>query len=379
MTVIYVFHTFLMGGATLSMLQLILDLREKGLVEPIVVVPKRNNIRSKWTLYEELSKHKIKCYAYRYYWYEDTTWIAALIKNVLNFVLFPFIIHSLKHVKADMVHSASSVINLGAKISRKKMIPHIWHLREFGDKDFHYRYPFGQNCYKHLLQEAERYIAISKVIAVHYQKMIPSSKTRIVYNGVKPPSERFYAGHDGETLNICLVGRLMPAKNQMMAVKAVDLLVNQRGYTGFHLYLIGEGKEDYIKKLRNVIDDFKLNEYITLTGEKQNISQVLSNMDIGLMLSECEAFGRVTVEYMMHGLAVIASDTGANLELVKNGETGFIVKYNDIEALVDSIIELSNRNTLILISQKAQTYALNSFTSDRNTNEIYDVYKEVCN
>jgi glycosyltransferase involved in cell wall biosynthesis len=47
-------------------------------------------------------------------------------------------------------------------------------------------------------------------------------------------------------------------------------------------------------------------------------------MNIGLMCSRDEAFGRVTIEFMLHKMPVIASNSGANPELVINRINGDI-------------------------------------------------------
>ena len=89
------------------------------------------------------------------------------------------------------------------------------------------------------------------------------------------------------------------------------------------------------------------------------------------MLSKNEAFGRVTVEYMMHGLAVIASNAGANEEIISNNEDGLIYHLGDSEELAICMKRLiDDQSFMIELSEKGRQKALNRFTSDKNTKAV---------
>ena len=103
-------------------------------------------------------------------------------------------------------------------------------------------------------------------------------------------------------------------------------------------------------------------------------------MDVGLMLSKSEAFGRVTVEYMFNNLAVIASDTGANPELVNDRKTGYLYKLGDIASLADKMEQLiNNRDLLMEMASNGYHYAIQTFPSEKNTTAVYELYQKVQN
>ena len=69
-----------------------------------------------------------------------------------------------------------------------------------------------------------------------------------------------------------------------------------------------------------------------------------------------EAYGNVIVEAMACGVPVIAYDLGGPGELIENGFNGFLVKPNDIEALIKatkSISEIKRKNCRTWFEQKA--------------------------
>ena len=55
----------------------------------------------------------------------------------------------------------------------------------------------------------------------------------------------------------------------------------------------------------------------------------MSIADVILVCSQWEAFGRITVEAMLTGKAVIASANGGTTELIKDGENGLLYTYGN--------------------------------------------------
>ena len=81
----------------------------------------------------------------------------------------------------------------------------------------------------------------------------------------------------------------------------------------------------------------------------------------------------------MHGqLGVIASDSGANPELIEDGVTGLLFKSGDAKSLADCILRLYNdRELLIRLSHAAKEKARKEYTQQKNAESIYQVYQEI--
>jgi glycosyltransferase involved in cell wall biosynthesis len=285
----------------------------------------------------------------------------------------------LRNKHFDIVHSNTSVIDTGAYLSYFKKIPHIWHLREFGKKDFSLESCLGNRYEKWIYSKCWKFIAISKAVKNEYKSIIPESKISLIYNGILPPNHQYIANHSSSKIQFCIVGRIENNKNQLEALKACKLLKDE-GYKNFHLTIIGPSDNVYSKSLIKYIDDNELNEFVHMTGEIFNVSEVLSKMDVGLMLSNNEAFGRVTVEYMMHNLAVIASNTGANSELIANNETGLLYSPgNHIELKNKMKFIINNKKAMLNLAIKGKKEAIVRYNSKINTNCVYELYCEAMN
>ena len=99
---------------------------------------------------------------------------------------------------------------------------------------------------------------------------------------------------------------------------------------------------------------------------------------MGLTCSRSEGFGRVTAEYMHAGLAVIASDTGANPELVENGINGFLYRNGDVVDLSKRIaFFMDNREEIKRCGERGLEIARTKFTATKNADAIYDLYESI--
>lgn len=79
---------------------------------------------------------------------------------------------------------------------------------------------------------------------------------------------------------------------------------------------------------------------------------------------------------MMQNLAVIASDTGANPEIISDGEIGMLYPSGDARQLADKMLALlQNRNLLMRIAANGKQRALECFSSVKNSDSIFNLYK----
>ncbi len=276
-----------------------------------------------------------------------------------------------KEQRIDVIHSNTSVINIGALISKYSGIPHIWHIREFGNLDFnmHFLEPKWYVS-KFLNRYTDRFICISKAIMEHYQNL-DSNKKVLVYNGISNDAiieEHEKIAHQG--IHILIAGRISETKGQHEAVAACELLV-KRGIDDFELFLAGSGDVYF------VISD-GLKEKVHILGQVDNMCDVRKHIDIELVCSKAEAFGRVTAEAMLAEIPVIGSKTGGTPELINDGVDGFLYDRGDIEMLANKIeILIKDKSLLKEMGRAAQEKAKKLFTIQRCVDEIEAVYKDV--
>ncbi|MDE5871792.1 MAG: glycosyltransferase family 4 protein [Muribaculaceae bacterium] len=374
--VLFVTHYRELYGANNSLMQMILELRDKGII-PKVLMPDYE-IQPGNDLGQELDKLGIEHLSARIRFDKHPDWKKAVPSYILNLLRRRDSLDSILGMDFDIIHSNSSIISIGSYIAGKLGKPHIWHLREFGDLDYGMRTPFGKWFQKIIYGGNNTFIAISDSIRSHYSRWIGKQDIRVIYNGIKPSPKRQPEMH--EIIEICIVGYIQREKGQLELIKAADILVNGRNIKNLHITLVGRSDYKYAEKINQYINERRLSDIVTMTGGRNDVPDLLTKMDIGVMASSHEAFGRTTVEYMMAGLAVIASDGGANKEIVTDGDTGLIYKSGDPESLADRIESLiSNPEERERLAVNARKSAEKNFSSRANSDAVYNLYKEILN
>ena len=374
MRVLFITHTNGLDGANRSLLQLARELRDNHNVEPVVVCPRDRN---SYILTDAYAKEGIKCMPAPLVKFKlvGRKSIAAKCLLAVSFIIHDlYLIYALRNVKFDLVHSNTSVIDMGAYLARWRGVPHVWHLREFGYEDFGLKSVFGKRYERWIYKKCSASIAISKAIE-HKFKPIFGKRLRLIYNGIVPKEEALSATHTNSVLTFCIAGRLEPNKNQMEVLKACQLLKSE-SESAFRLLVIGAGGNTaYIEELKKYVADNNLDGNVVFMGYRDDVPDVLRQCDVGIMSSTNEAFGRVTVEYMMQNLAVIASDTGANPEIINDGETGLLYHSGDAGQLADRMrMLMEDRDLLLRIAANGKRQAHERFSSVKNSDSIYELY-----
>ena len=155
MTVLYVLiSTDPFGGATKSFLILLQGVLKSG-VNAIVVVPDTDGI------YDTLCGMGVKVVVVSS---KGNTWTGArtlkhkilyilrqLGRMVVNLLAYRKIEKLLRDEKIDIIHSNNTVTGLGRHLAECRNIPHLYHVREYGDKDFGLRYfPTTRSFHRYL-------------------------------------------------------------------------------------------------------------------------------------------------------------------------------------------------------------------------------------
>lgn len=171
------------------------------------------------------------------------------------------------------------------------------------------------------------------------------------------------------------VGRLVPEKGPDLLVEALARLPSAR------LVLVGGGPE--ARPLSDLARRSGVDDRVVVTGpvESLRVPRLMTAFDALVLPSRTtpgwsEQFGRVLVEAMACGVAVVGSDSGAIPEVV--GEAGRIVPEDDTEALVDTLAELRERSGLRdELAERGRARVLRRFTQDRVADETVGFYERL--
>lgn len=362
-------------GANISMISLIKDLRERYQVESCVVIPdvidgdlEKILIEEEidymvhpmkpWVVSENASHKILRCI---WIYFKNLIYTNSLFKK-------------LKGSKFQIVYSNNSTIQLGSYIAEKMHIPHVWHIREFGKKDYSIIYCCPKWFVRRRYKKASRVITISHELFKEIVREYHLSNAIMIYNGVGMETIAKEKINLDDELRFCNVGAIQSGKNQLELLQATKLLI-EGNVDNLHIYIVGDGSE-YREQLEEYCKDNGLEKYVTFCGYQSDIPEILRKMDVGVICSNSEAFGRVTCEYMCASMPVIGAASGGTVEIIEDGINGFLYAAGEVQMLAEKMqLLIKDRKCLKFMSENAYQQACSKFTLKKNTDEIY---KELC-
>ncbi|MDR2270654.1 MAG: glycosyltransferase [Sphingobacterium sp.] len=222
----------------------------------------------------------------------------------------------------------------------------------------------------HINEDLKRHFKIRKPLAVIYN---PVDITEV-------SKSNLLAEPENRVINIISVGKIIPIKNHLMILKAINSLGG-----GYRLTLVGKRIND--GQIISFIKEKGLENSVHLTGDVKNVNQFLIGNDIFVLSSNTEGFPNVILEAMAVGLPIISTNClSGPLEILNENENinlnegefylakyGILINVDDKEALVNAILYFKNNpDKLRYYKEKsllrAQKYSVNN---------IYKEFKEL--
>jgi glycosyltransferase involved in cell wall biosynthesis len=285
-------------------------------------------------------------------------------------------IRLIKKHKPDLVITNTITIPAGALASRFTGVKHIWYIHEFGWEDHKLRYYFGERLSHRVISMWSRRVIVNSLATKSkYDKSIPARKVGLLYYAVTPDGYLF--NRDTKTtftsespMGVIIVGLVAENKGQMEAVRAIELLVKEKGYY-IRLTLLGAINNQYSRHVSGYVDNNELSGVVSILSFTKDPWPIIASHDVSLNCSVCEAFGRITVESMKMGIPVIASNSGANPELVSHGETGLLYEQGNVKSLAEKLEYFYlNPEKIWSIGHNAFMWASNRFNMKRFARDL---------
>jgi glycosyltransferase involved in cell wall biosynthesis len=224
-----------------------------------------------------------------------------------------------------------------------------------------HRWPYGEAWAERMRRwaaSAERIIVQSEKQMERAERVLPVDPARyaLIANGYDPDHFtvhdvdrakvwRAALGEDfGDAPVILYVGRFTEVKRVPLLIEAYERArpgFNQRaplvlvgGFPGEHE---AEHPSDAIARVgaRDV--------HLAGWHEHDELPDMLNAADAIVLPSVREQFGQVLVEGMACGLPAIAVDAHGPADIVRHGETGWLVEPDDLEGLANALVEAVNR------------------------------------
>ncbi|WP_110516235.1 glycosyltransferase family 4 protein [Herpetosiphon llansteffanensis] len=170
-----------------------------------------------------------------------------------------------------------------------------------------------------------------------------------------------------------LIGRLEIQKAQDIFIQAAALVLQHSPDAEF--WLAGEGTQE--ANFRQLAANLAIEHAIKFLGPRDDIPEVLSQVDVLVSTSRWEGFATVILEAMAARTPIIASDIGGNNEQVVDGETGLLVEAENASAVAEAMIwMLEHRSEAALMGQRGYEWG-QQFTMERTAAQYEAIYERL--
>jgi glycosyltransferase involved in cell wall biosynthesis len=238
-------------------------------------------------------------------------------------------------------------------------------------------------------------LANSHYTASWVRDVAPRARLEVVHNGVDlerfDPSRidragaRAALGAAAGRLLLGVVAQLTPWKGQDTAIEALRLL-SAEGIDA-HLLLIGSAKfvarstrfdnEAYVARMRSLIAAARLGDRVSWLGEREDVPELMRALDVLLLPSWEEPFGRALIEAMSLGVPVVATNVGGPPEIVEDGREGYLLAPRDPAAWARAIARIAESPARAAEMGRAGRLRVEqSFTLERQVAATLAVYED---
>jgi len=210
--------------------------------------------------------------------------------------------------------------------------------------------------------------------ALHIRKVID-----VVYNGIKLDSFenmitrndfRKKLGLEENDLVVASIGTLIPRKGMDVLIRAAKIVLEEVPKAKF-IIIGGGNKEPY----ELIAKELKIEGRVIFTGLlKEYPFDILKGTDVYVSASFAESFGLSIAEAEILEIPVVATRVGGVLEVVNDGNTGFLVTSGDSKALAEKISLLLKDSALRKeMGRKGKKWVCDNFDLRKKVEELLEV------
>ncbi len=322
-------------GARRSLLTLVKELAGSRF-EPLVLVPRPGPFT------DELDKRKLP-------------WVALELppwRKSYSWARIPARIHEFRQLlrahSIDLIHCNEIYPNPHAVAAAstappwKELLCNVTMKRQMGKRALpivtHNRLSVTPRMIRnYLLGDATRIIAVSRAAAEDFSgEPWYKRKVRVVYNGIdfdefelaleKRDQVREQLGFGREDFVIGSIGLLMPRKRPRFLLEAMPLILQK--VPNARVLFVGDpspGQEQYARELQSFAEKLGVSNHVTFLPFQERVAEFFAALDLHVLLSNDEGFGRVVIEAAAARVPTIGSRVGGIKELVLHNETGVLI------------------------------------------------------
>ncbi len=167
-----------------------------------------------------------------------------------------------------------------------------------------------------------------------------------------------------------IIGELLPNKNQQMAIRMMQKVIEV--YPDAVLLIAGNGPER--ENLENLINELNLSDNVKMIGYCTNLEEYQKMIDLSVACSKREGLPLNIVESMLAENPIVATKNRGHCELIEHGITGYLVDVDDTDSMAEYVLKLlANTEQMDKLKKNCREFAL-QYGFEAVTQELKKVY-----
>lgn len=257
-------------------------------------------------------------------------------------------------IQDELNHPSLIAANLGKR--HYPVISLIHHLR-CSEKRANWQNVFYRMVEKRYLQSVDGFIFNSQTTKGVVKRLIGNGKPSLV---AYPPTDRFGAAlpesfvaaraAESGPLRIIFLGNVIPRKGLQTLLEALSR-VSRIANPTYHLDVVGSLTTDpaYAPEMQRLATLYPLSSFVQFHASLHDsqLAEKLKSAHVLVVPSSYEGFGIVYLEGMAFGLPAIGTTAGAAGEIIRDGETGYLIAPEAAETLAARLTTLAADRALL--------------------------------
>jgi glycosyltransferase involved in cell wall biosynthesis len=282
--------------------------------------------------------------------------------------------------RIDIVHAHGKGAGLYGRVASIGLkAKTVYTLHGFNYSHFSRPFAFGYLMAERLLScITDRMVMVSEGERnkAEHVGILPPQKTVTIPNGVVLGSR---CRHPNEGHIIGTLSRTCQAKGIEFLIKAIAIL--KPLYPDIVCSIAGgtpEGEEELEKELHKMVCTLNLEDHVNFFGEITNIDSFLSGITIYVSTSLWEGLPTAILEAFAYGVPVVATDVAGNSDLVRNQQTGILVRSADSKAIAEGIeYAFDNIDKMAGFSENAYRLVSEEYSVDMMVKRHEELYENL--
>ncbi|OGL82660.1 hypothetical protein A3B32_00130 [Candidatus Uhrbacteria bacterium RIFCSPLOWO2_01_FULL_53_9] len=348
------------GGGSFESLSLIVSHLDLSQFTPLVVFVNRTVFFEQFKarnvpvrlLYDPVYSKEERCHTGRWLWTRGlmlmkriAPWTTLGVEAVLHLPAVRALTRVMKEEQIDVIQlNNHSMRDLYGVIAAKRLrIPCISYLRSA-------RTVFlPSSVARFLNRHVAQFVANSHFTKQYWSRLgIDAHRIQVIYNAVKDASvetlnvRKEWKLNSGVQHVLGCVGNFSEGKGQDFLLRTFAYVLEQEPHTA--LLMVGDGPRR--PALVQLAQNLGVSHAVIFTGYDSRGRRIIAGLNLLVLPSHMEAFGRTLLEAMAEGIPVVATRVGGIPEVIEHEKNGLLADFGDAEGFAEAICRMLRDQSL---------------------------------